>query len=74
MTKNDEESGSGSKSKESTRKPKIQITLPPALYEEAKAIAEEEGWALADFNRHLWVKGFSDYVQARAARKQSQPD
>lgn len=47
---------------------RIQFSVPKKLLQQAKELAEYEGWNQAEFHRMLWILGFGQHAEASNKR------
>jgi hypothetical protein len=47
---------------------RIQFSVPKKLLQQARELAEYEGWNQAEFHRMLWVLGFGQHAEASNKR------
>jgi hypothetical protein len=47
---------------------RIQFSVPKKLLQQARELAEYEGWNQAEFHRILWVHGFNAYAEGSNKR------
>lgn len=47
----------------------VRFSVPAPLLEEARALAESEGWKPAELDRIFWERGFASYCEGSNKRR-----